>query len=67
MHTIPRRAQLAYERSVAEGFEAQLPRVLALLLQARKDPAGTLNALYQPLAREHLLPGSDRERFGWPP
>ena len=48
-------------------FERNLPPVLALLLKARESPAETLNALYQPLAREHLAPGADRERYTWPP
>jgi len=67
MHMLPGRAVQAFEASVASAYEEQLPGVLALLLKARQSPAETLNALYQPLAREHLAFGPGSERFTWPP
>ncbi|MHB1317139.1 MAG: hypothetical protein ACYCYF_00815 [Anaerolineae bacterium] len=48
-------------------FTQQLPKVLALLLSARQRPAETLNALFEPLARQHLVRGAAGERYTWPP
>ncbi|MFO7698070.1 MAG: hypothetical protein R6X16_13055 [Anaerolineae bacterium] len=48
-------------------FQRQLPQVLALLLSARQRPDEVLNALYEPLAREHLMRGAANERYTWPP
>jgi hypothetical protein len=50
-----------------EDFSRQLPQVLALLLSARQRPDEVLNALYEPLARQHLMRGAANERYTWPP